>query len=124
MDQCPRGADLTVHTAGENNTFRSLAAVSAGACHARPETEDAGAQGVKPHTDYGLGDDVGDHVLGGDLPQGDRATCRPPADHGVLGRQPASGPSHPLHAGAVGDRLGVSVERGRLGGCHVQLQTD
>ncbi len=74
---------------------------SAPARHARPKA-DAGAPGVEPRADNGLGDDVRDHVLGGNLPQGDRATCRPPADHGVLGRQPANG-----HRVLEGDRRRV-----------------
>ena len=47
--QSPRGAKA--HTTGENGTFSSLAAVGPGARHARPKTEDAGAQGVKPRAD-------------------------------------------------------------------------
>ena len=52
----PRGAEA--HTTSEYGTWSSLAAVSSGARHARPKTEDAGAQGVKPLADYGLGDDI------------------------------------------------------------------
>ncbi len=77
----------------------------------RGKPKNAGSRVVKALTRERLGRDVRDVEHGGDLVQGDGATCQAPAHHGVLGGEPAGGANEASAIGAVNDGFGVGEDR-------------